>query len=99
MWVVMRERESVENVFFSFFYSTSFNIFFKKRDKREGVCGSGDGKELEKCRESFFFGLHRVCIYTRTLQYQCNLSLNCNEQYKEGIGNDSNTLCESNHSK
>jgi len=30
MWVVMRERESVENVFFLF--STSFNMFFLKRD-------------------------------------------------------------------
>jgi len=51
------------------------------------VCGSGDGKELEKCRESFFqfffFSYDRVRIYTHTLQYQCNLSLNCNEQYKE----------------
>jgi len=48
-------------------------------------------KELEKCRE-FFFGPNRAHIYTCTLQYQCNLSLNCNEQYKEGIGHDSNTL-------
>jgi len=99
MWVVMRERKSIENVFFSFFLFYLLQYFLRKRDKREGVCGSGDGKELEKCRESFFFGLDRVCIYTRTLQYQCNLSLNCNEQYKEGIGYDSNTLCESNHSK
>ena len=37
-------------------------------------------------------------IYTHTLQYQCNLSLNCNEQYKEGIGHDSNTLWEANQS-
>jgi len=27
------------------------------------------------------------------------LSLNCNEQYKEGVGHDSNTLWESNRSK
>jgi len=33
-----------------------------------------------------------VRIYTHTLQYQCNLSLNCNEQYKDGIGHDSITL-------
>ena len=33
MWVVMRERESVENVFLS----SSFNMFFLKRDKKRGV--------------------------------------------------------------
>jgi len=33
MWVVMRERESVENVFFFFFCSTSSNMFFLKRDE------------------------------------------------------------------
>jgi len=37
MLVVMRERESVENVFFFFFFSTSFNMFFLKRDKKGGV--------------------------------------------------------------
>ena len=41
--------------------------------------------------------IHRVHIYTHTLQYQCNLSLNCNEQYKEGIDHDSSTLWRSNH--
>jgi len=40
---------------------------------------------LEKCRESFSFS-DIVHIYTHTFQYQCNISLNCNEQYKEGIG-------------
>jgi len=40
-----------------------------------------------------------VRIYIHILQSQCNLSLNCNEQYKEGIGYDSNTLWKSNHSK
>jgi len=63
------------------------------------MCESGDGKELEKCREFFFGPYDRVRIYTHTLQYQCNLSLNCNEQYKEGVGHDSNTLWESNRSK
>ena len=29
MWVVMRERESVDNAFF-FFFSTSFDMFFLK---------------------------------------------------------------------
>jgi len=47
------------------------------------VCGSGDGKKLEKCREYFFFGHDKVHIYTHTLQYQCNLSLNCNNIRKE----------------
>ena len=56
------------------------------------MCRSGDRKELEKCRESFFFGHDRVRIYTHTLQYQCNIGLNCNEQYKEGIGHDSSKL-------
>ena len=56
-------------------------------------------KELEKCKEFFFFAPDRVRIYTRTLQYQYNLILNCNEQYKEGIGYVSNTLWESNRSK
>ena len=55
------------------------------------MCGSDDGEELEKCGE-FFFGHDRVRIYTHTLQYQCNLDLNCNEQYKEGIGHDSSKL-------
>jgi len=68
-------------------------MFFLKRDKkRRCVSGSGDGKELEKCREYLFFGYDKVHIYTHTLQYQCNLSLNCNEKYKEGICHDSNTL-------
>jgi len=53
MWVVMRERESVENFFLLF--STSFNMFFLREIKKRCICGSGDGKELEKCRESFFF--------------------------------------------
>jgi len=57
------------------------------RSERRCVCGCGDGKELEKCRD-FFFGHDRVRIYTHT--YQCNLSLNCNEQYKEE--NDSTKL-------
>jgi len=36
MWVVMRERESVENVFFSFFFYL-FQYFFK-REIKEKVC-------------------------------------------------------------
>ena len=38
MWVVKRERESVENFFFLF--STSFNML-------RCVCGSGDRKKVE----------------------------------------------------
>ena len=68
MWVVMRGRESVEDVFF-FFLPPSI-CFFKRDQKRRCVYGSGDGKELEKCREFFFSvfcGYDRVSIYTRTL--------------------------------
>jgi len=68
MWVVMRERESVENFFLLF--STSFNMFFLREIKKRCICGSGDGKELEKCRESFFFlfsGHDRVRIYIHNL--------------------------------
>jgi len=38
-------------------------------------------------------------IYIHNLQCQCNLSLNCNEQYKEGIGHYSIKLWVSNRSK
>jgi len=52
--VCVRGNERVSRECFLLFFSTSFNIFFfGKRDKK-GVCGSGDGKELEKCREFFF---------------------------------------------
>jgi len=34
MWVVMRERESVENVFF-FFFALTPSICFFKRDKKD----------------------------------------------------------------
>jgi len=40
-----------------------------------------------------------VLIYIHTLQYQCNLNLNCNEQYKERIVYDSSKLWGSNLSK
>jgi len=60
--------------------------------------GSGDGKELEKYLE-FSFSIHKVCMYTHTLQYQFNLNRNSIEQYKEGIGHDSIALWGSNHSK
>jgi len=46
MWVVMRERERVENVFFSFFSLLQY-VFFKREIKKRCVCRSGDGKELE----------------------------------------------------
>jgi len=58
-------------------------MFFLKRDERGGVyVGVVMGKQLEKCREYPFSSPHRVHIYTHTLQYQYNLSLNFNEQYK-----------------
>jgi len=43
MWVVMRERESVENVFFSFFYLLQY-VFFKERLKRGMYVGVVMGK-------------------------------------------------------
>ena len=45
-----REKESIENLFF-----LPPSICFLERLKKKCVCGSGDGKELEKCRELFFF--------------------------------------------
>ena len=45
MWVVMRERESVENVFFFFFLPPSICFFFKKRLKRGVYVGLVMGKK------------------------------------------------------
>ena len=70
MWVVMRERESVENFFLLF--STSFNMFFLREIKKRCVCGSGDGKELEKCRKSFPFSVITECIFIFTT---CNVNV------------------------
>jgi len=42
MWVVMRERESVENVFF--FYLLQYVFFFKERLKRGVYVGVVMGK-------------------------------------------------------
>jgi len=84
--------------FFTNIYLLQYVFFFWKRDKK-GVCESGDGKELEKCRElSFFFSApshetDRLFIFTN-----CNPTLNCNEHYKEEIGHDNNTLWKSNQS-
>jgi len=42
-------------MFSSLIFYTSFNMSFLKRNKKKRcVYGSGDGKELEKCRECFF---------------------------------------------
>jgi len=63
-----RSRE-VENVFFPcFFYLLQYFLFyfFWKRYKK-GVCGSGDGKKLEKSREYLFLFSVRVRIYTHIL--------------------------------
>jgi len=81
------------NMFVCFF-------FWKKDKKRRCVCGSDDGKELEKCIKNFSFFFHMTeCVFILT---SCNINaisaLNCNEQYKEGIDYDSNTLWDSNHS-
>jgi len=50
-----RIRE-IENVFFLFFLPPSIFFFEREIKKKVCVCGSGDGKELEKWREYFFFG-------------------------------------------
>jgi len=95
-----REREIIENLLLFFFYLLQY-VFLKERWQRRYVCGSDDGKELEKCRENLFFLVpyDRVHIYIHILQSQCNPSLNYNEQYKERIGHDNNTLWKSNHNK
>jgi len=61
----------------------------------------GNEKEAQSVDNIFFhpFSYDRLHIYIHTLQYQCNLNLNCNKQNKEEIGHDSNTLQESNHIK
>jgi len=58
-------------------------------------------KKREKCRKYLFshpFSYGKLCIYIHTLQYQCNRSLNCTKQYKEGIGHEKNTLQDNNQS-
>jgi len=93
-----RERESIENLLFF----TSFNMFFyflKEIWKRRCVCGSSDEKELEKCRGYLFFLSWQSAYLYHTLQYQYNLNLNCNEQYKEKIDHDNSKLWGSNRSK
>jgi len=64
-----RKRECRE-CFLLFFLFYLLQYFFKKRDKREGVCGSGDGKKLKKCRESFFSVLIE-CVF---ILAPCNIN-------------------------
>jgi len=45
-------------------------MFFLKRDKKGGVCGSGDEKELEKYIEYFFFFFMTECVFILT---PCNI--------------------------
>jgi len=53
----------------------------------------GNEKERARVKNIFFPFFHdRLRIYIHTLQYQCNLTLNCNEQFKKEIGHDSSTL-------
>jgi len=78
------------------FSSLSFlpsSIYFFERETKK-VCGSGDGKKLEKCGE-IFFSFH-MTDYVFIFTY-CNLNailalINRNEQYKKRIGHESSTL-------
>jgi len=63
-----RKRECRE-FFSSFFYLLQY-VFLREIEKR-CVCGSGDGKELEKCRESFFFLVMTECVFIFTT---CNVN-------------------------
>jgi len=49
-----KEIGRVENIVF-LPPSICFFVLFEREIKRRCVCGSGDGKELEKCREFFVF--------------------------------------------
>jgi len=59
------------------------------------VCVGSNERGRESVDNVFFFApfsCDRLPIYIHKLKYQCNPSLNCNEQYKEEIGHDSSTL-------
>ena len=72
MLVVMRERESVENVFFFFFFSTSFNMFFLKRDKKGGVYVRVMMRKNQRSVENSFvqFSVMTECVFIFTT---CNV--------------------------
>ena len=63
-----REKESIENLFF-----LPPSICFLERLKKKCVCGSGDGKELEKCRAYLFSVLFYMKDYVFIFTY-CNLN-------------------------
>jgi len=74
---------------FLFFFSYLVFLFcFPIEVKRKCVCVGGNEKVKGSVENIFFFVFNhfsydRLCIYIHTLQYHCNSSLNCNEQYKE----------------
>jgi len=74
MWVVMRERESVENVFFFFFFLPpsicSFFFFEKKRLKRGVYVGVVMGNNQSSV-ENFFFLVMTECVFIFTT---CNVN-------------------------
>ena len=46
-------------------------FFLKERWQKRCVCGSDDGKELEKCRENLFFSVPAECVFILT---PCNIN-------------------------
>jgi len=97
---------SLSLFFFLFLPPLIRNFLFSQKDiKGRCDCVSGNKKDRNVENIFFFFFLRspfsyeKLCIYIHILQYQCNPSLNCNEQYKEEIGHDSSTLRKSNHNK
>jgi len=96
-------KRECRECFLFFFYLLQY-VFFKREIKKEVYMWEWWWERIRVVSRISFFGFvsfsyDRVRIYIHILQSQCNLSLNCNEQYKEGIDYDSNTLWESNHSK
>ena len=75
----------------SFFLPPSI-CFFEREIKNEVCMWEWWWRRIREVYRISFFGHDKVRIYTHTLQYQCNFNLNCNEQYKEGIGHDSSKL-------
>ena len=68
-----RERESIDNLLLFFLLPLIWFFFLKERWKNRCVCGSGDGKELEKCRAYLFSVLFYMKDYVFIFTY-CNLN-------------------------
>jgi len=70
VWVVMRGREGVENVFF-FFLSTSFNTFFLKRDQKGGMYMRVVMEKNERSVENPLYSVLTECVFILT---PCNIN-------------------------